>query len=127
MRHCLSLSRKLPCAGRVSIPRHFGHKLCHLLQGCLRLIAMWRVLAIRQHQDLGRGHGALNRLYLCYGSILILFTLNAENRAAYRRQIFLNIPLPKLRIEPNVSEPSPRTPKLAASPDPVPPEDPPVE
>jgi hypothetical protein len=30
------------------------------------------------------------------------------------------------RIEPKVSEPRPTTPKLAASPDPVPPEDPPV-
>jgi hypothetical protein len=30
------------------------------------------------------------------------------------------------RIEPKVSEPNPTTPKLAASPDPVPPEDPPV-
>src|ERR1035441_4161707 len=101
-RCCLFLYGALHRSRRLLTSRNSCHELHHLLQRGFRLIAMWRVLAIRQHNDLARGHARLDRLYLCDRAVLVILALNAQDRAAYRRQILFDVPRPKLWVEPNV-------------------------
>src|SRR5271157_3118816 len=104
---CLSLfvlRRKLLPGNSFSYPRH---KLRHPIQRSFRLVAVRRMLAVREHQDLRRWHARLCRLHLRDRSVLVLFALNAQDGTPDRRQIFFDVPRSKLRIEPDIV-PSPK-------------------
>src|SRR5882757_2292301 len=66
------------------------------------LIAMRRVPASRKNQRLRPSNAALNGFNVGYGAIFIVFALDDQSGARNRAEIFFNVPLAKLRIEPNV-------------------------
>src|SRR5271165_3735286 len=80
----------------------FRHKLCHLLQRRRLLIAMRRVPAVRQHQDLRVWNPRPNRFHLRRRTVLVFLALNAQHRTANGIEIRLDVPRAKARIEPNV-------------------------
>ena len=63
---------------------------------------MRRVAAAREVQGLRRGHAALNCFYLGQRAVLVVLALDHERGAGNRREIFLDVPVAKLRIEPDV-------------------------
>src|SRR5712671_6463838 len=68
----------------------------------LRLIAMRRVPASRKNQRLRPSNAALNGFDMGYRAIFVVFALNDQSGARNRPEIFFNVPLAKLRIEPNI-------------------------
>src|SRR5258707_3528664 len=66
------------------------------------LIAMRRVPASRKNQRLSPSNAALNGFDVGYRSVFIVFALNGQSGAGNRTEIFFNVPLAKLRVEPNI-------------------------
>src|SRR5882762_1453082 len=63
---------------------------------------MRRVPASRENQRLRPSNAALNGFNVGHGAIFIVFALNDQGGARNRAKESLNVPLAKLRIEPNV-------------------------
>ena len=63
---------------------------------------MRRVPASRKNQRLRPSNAALNGFNLGYGAIFIVFALNDQGGAGNRAKESFNVPLAKLRIEPNI-------------------------
>src|SRR5882762_3642158 len=67
---------------------------------------MRRVPASRKNQRLRPSNAALNGFNVSYRAIFIVFALNDQSGARNRAEIFFNVPLAKLRIEPNIVPPA---------------------
>src|SRR5882757_8627329 len=63
---------------------------------------MRRVPASRKNQRLRPSNAALNGFNVSDCAIFIVFALNDESGARNRAEIFFNVPLAKLRVEPNI-------------------------
>src|SRR5712672_1860602 len=63
---------------------------------------MRRVPASRKNQRLRPSNAALNGFNVGYRAIFVVFALNDQSGARNRAEIFFNVPLAKLRIEPNI-------------------------
>src|SRR6266403_5323975 len=63
---------------------------------------MRRVPASRKNQRLRPTNAALNGFDVGHGAIFIVFALNDQSGAGNRGKKSFNVPLAKLRIEPNV-------------------------
>src|SRR5215472_8261368 len=80
----------------------------------LRLISLRRMSAILQRQHFHwSGSQALNRLHLPHRPILILETLDDQDRTGNPRQIVFDVPASKIRMQPDVV-PSPECPPCIA-------------
>src|SRR5579859_1380446 len=88
---------------RLAISPVEGDKLCDLLEHRIGLIAMRGVAAIGQAKNLDRSARlAGDCFWLRHGPVLILETLNHENWTGDARQIFFDVPAPKIRMEPDL-------------------------
>ena len=63
---------------------------------------MRRVAAAREEQGLRRERAALDGFHLSESPVLVVLALDHERGAGNRREIFLDVPVAKLRIEPDV-------------------------
>src|ERR1700731_1008875 len=88
---------------RQTLSRNGRHEFRDRVESEILLVAMQRMPAARKNQSLRPGHATLNRFDMCERSVLVVFSLDDQRRTSDRVQILLDVPLPKLRIEPNVA------------------------
>src|SRR5712671_1656533 len=63
---------------------------------------MRRVPASRKNQRLRPSNAPLNGFNVGYGAVFIVFALDDQSGARNRAEVFFNVPLAKLRVEPNI-------------------------
>src|SRR5260370_3959917 len=77
-------------------------ELSHSLDDRCRLIAMGRMTALLQFKHVHSRDRSRDAVDLFHSSVLVLLALDRENRAGDSWQILVDIPVAKVRVEPDV-------------------------
>jgi hypothetical protein len=76
------------------VPGDARHESRDGFENCFRLIALRRVTAIWKRESLNRSCALLRDSFdLRHGSVLIIDSLDRENRAGNAREVFFNVPV----------------------------------
>src|ERR1051326_7044897 len=76
--------------------------MSHSFYHCRRLVAMRRMTAVFQFKYFDSGNHSRDAVDLLHCPVLILLALDREYRTGDSRQVLVNIPGAKMRVEPDV-------------------------